>query len=146
VPNGIICIIMNSGVRKPDDIMAEYLLGGAKMLADLCPKCGAPMFEVKGKRMCVVCAEAAAAPQTEVSKVVAADGSASLPQNVQIIMPKYAKAQNTPVPVSGDIPEQLDALILQFCARAEIEPDPARCLSYMECIRTAAEARTMLNR
>lgn len=135
---------MNSGARKPDDIMAEYLLGGAKMLADLCPDCGAPMFEVKGKRMCVVCA--AAAPQTGVPKVVAADGFVPVPENVRVITPKYAKEQSTPVPVSGDIPARLDALILQFCTRAETEPDPARCLSYMECIRTAAEARTMLNR
>ncbi len=146
MPNGIICISMNSGARKPDDIMAEYLLGGAKMLADLCPKCRAPMFEVKGKRMCVVCAEAAVAPQTEVPIVVAEEGSASLPEKVRVITPKYATAQNTPTPVSGDITPRLDALILQFCARAETEPDPARCLSYMECIRTAAEARTMLNR
>lgn len=137
---------MNSGARKPDDIMAEYLLGGAKMLAELCPKCRAPMFEVKGKRMCVVCAEAPAAPQTEVPKIVAADDSASLPETVRVITPKYAKAQSTPAPVSSDIPARLDALILQFCARAETEPDPTRCLSYMECIRTAAEARTMLNR
>ena len=124
--------------------MAEYLLGGAKMLADLCPDCGAPMFEVKGRRMCVVCA--AAAPQTGVPKVVAADGSAPVLENVRVITPKYAKEQSTPVPVFGDIPARLDALILQFCTRAETEPDPARCLSYMECIRTAAEARTMLNR
>jgi UPF0148 protein len=126
--------------------MAEYLLGGAKMLADLCPKCGAPMFEVKGKRMCVVCAEAAAAPQTEVPKVVAADGSPPVPENIRVITPKYAKAQTTPAPVSGDISARLDSLILQFCTRAETEPEPTRCLSYMECIRTAAEARTMLNR
>ncbi len=137
---------MTNGARKPDDIMAEYLLGGAKMLADLCPKCGAPMFDVKGNRMCVVCAEKAATSQTETPKVVPANGAESLPEKVRVITPKYAKPQSTPTPVSSDIPARLDALILQFCARAENEPDPARCLSYMECIRTAAEARTMLNR
>ena len=115
---------MNSGARKPDDIMAEYLLGGAKMLAELCPQCGAPMFEVKGKRMCVVCADA---QNTQTPVVTAAVPAKS-------------------VPVAGDIPAKLDALILQFCVRAENEPDPSRCLSYMECIRTAAEARVMLNR
>ena len=143
--------MMNGGTRKPDDIMAEYLLGGAKMLADLCPVCGAPMFEVKGKRMCVVCAEGAAVPaagqpESPGPKVVAAEGSSSVPERVRVITPKYAAQQGSAVPVSGDIPARLDALILQFCARAEAEPDPARCLSYMECVRTAAEARTMLNR
>lgn len=136
---------MKSCARKPDEIMAEYLLSGAKMLAELCPKCGAPLFEVKGKRMCVVCSNACSTPQAEPA-VIAADGSAKLPETLRVITPKYAKDQTPAVPVSGDIPARLDALILQFCARVEGEPDPMRCLSYMECIRTAAEARTMLNR
>ncbi len=135
---------MNSGARKPDDIMAEYLLGGAKMLAELCPQCGAPMFEVKGKRMCVVCADA---QNTQTPVVTAAvDPKMELPDTLRVITPKYAAVPAKSVPVAGDIPAKLDALILQFCVRAENEPDPSRCLSYMECIRTAAEARVMLNR
>ncbi|MDR3102533.1 MAG: hypothetical protein LBU24_04875 [Methanocalculaceae archaeon] len=145
---------MNEDARKPDEIMAEYLLGGAKMLAELCPTCRAPMFEVQGKHMCVVCAErpsgastASSASASPVEKVVvAADGKNGLPDTLQVITPKYAAARMTTVPVSGEIHARFDALILQFCARAENEPDPARCLSYMECIRTAAEARTILNR
>jgi UPF0148 protein len=137
---------MSSSVRKPDDIMAEYLLGGAKMLADLCPKCRAPMFEVSGRRVCVICSEVAEASQTEVPKVTVVDGVTSLPEKVQVIMPKYAKEQSVPTPVPGNIIPRLDALILQFCTRAEAEPEPARCRTYMKCIRTAAEARMMLNR
>ncbi|MDU9376810.1 hypothetical protein McpSp1_14390 [Methanocorpusculaceae archaeon Sp1] len=133
---------MNCGARKPDDIMAEYLLGGAKMLAELCPKCGAPMFEVKGKRMCVVCAEA----EKSSVQTAAAASEPKVADTLRVITPKYAAAPAKSVPVSEDIPSRLDALILQFCARAEGEPDPSRCLSYMECIRTAAEARVMLNR
>ena len=38
------------------------------------------------------------------------------------------------------------ALIHEFIQRAHIEPDASRCLTYMECIRTAAEAKTMLVR
>ncbi|MDV0442893.1 hypothetical protein McpCs1_02510 [Methanocorpusculaceae archaeon Cs1] len=122
--------------------MAEYLLGGAKMLAEVCPKCGAPMFEVKGKRMCVVCAETG---KNSVETAKTAPDS-KYPDTLRVITPKYAAAPVKSVPVSDDIPARLDALILQFCARAEGEPDPSRCLSYMECIRTAAEARVMLNR
>ncbi|MDR0438887.1 MAG: hypothetical protein LBH02_01540 [Methanocalculaceae archaeon] len=137
---------MNNGVRKPDDIMAEYLLSGAKMLADLCPKCGAPMFEVNGKRICVICNETSTLLRTDIPRVAVTDGISSVPEKVRVITPKYAKARNASSLISGDIISQLDALILQFCARVETEPDPTRCLSYMECIRTAAEARTILNR
>ena len=43
--------------RKDDEIMAEYLLKGGKMLEKTCPACGCPMFEYKKKTFCVVCAE-----------------------------------------------------------------------------------------
>jgi UPF0148 protein len=137
---------MNNGARKPDDIMAEYLLSGAKMLADLCSKCGAPMFEVNGKRTCVICAETSTLLRTEIPRAVVADGMASVPERVRVITPEYAKERNASTLIPGDVISQLDALILRFCARVEIEPDPTRCLSYMECIRMAAETRTILNR
>ena len=41
--------------------MAEYLLKGGKMLEKSCKTCGCPLFEVKGKTLCVVCAENAIA-------------------------------------------------------------------------------------
>ncbi|PKL60595.1 MAG: hypothetical protein CVV33_01890, partial [Methanomicrobiales archaeon HGW-Methanomicrobiales-4] len=44
-------------MRKPDEIMAEYLLKGGKMLAKTCPDCGSPLFEYKGETYCVVCRE-----------------------------------------------------------------------------------------
>ena len=43
--------------RKEDEIMAEYLLKGGKMLEKTCKTCGCPLFEVKGRTLCVVCAE-----------------------------------------------------------------------------------------
>lgn len=44
-------------MRKPDEIMAEYLLKGGKMLAKTCQNCGSPLFEYKGETSCVVCNE-----------------------------------------------------------------------------------------
>jgi len=44
-------------MRKPEDIMADYLLKGGKMLEKTCPGCGSPLFIVKGETVCVVCAE-----------------------------------------------------------------------------------------
>jgi UPF0148 protein len=42
-------------MSRPDEIMAEYLLKGGKMLAESCPVCHNPLFEYKGIRQCVVC-------------------------------------------------------------------------------------------
>jgi UPF0148 protein len=43
--------------KSPDDIMAECLLKGGKMLSKACRTCGSPLFEVKGETFCVVCRE-----------------------------------------------------------------------------------------
>ena len=44
-------------MRDSDEIMAEYLLKGAKMLGKTCPECGSPLFTVNGETYCVVCRE-----------------------------------------------------------------------------------------
>ena len=36
-------------MMSDDEIMADYLLHGARMLARACPDCGCPLFEVKGE-------------------------------------------------------------------------------------------------
>ena len=128
--------------RNPDDIMAEHLLTGGKMLSEACPKCGAPLFEIKGVKQCVVCAEAA---KEEAAEKAASPAPAAAPKadEVRVIMPAYAKEERLPSTPPGD---EIDALIRDFIQRAGSEPDASRCLTYMECIRTAAEAKTMLVR
>lgn len=44
-------------MSRPDEIMAQYLLKGGKMLAEACPLCHNPLFEYNGKRQCVICHE-----------------------------------------------------------------------------------------
>lgn len=112
------------------------------MLSEACPKCGAPYFEIKGVKQCVVCAEAAkeSAEKPEEPKAVPEAAKADA---VRVIMPAYAKEEPLPSSPLGD---EIDALIRSFIQRAGNEPDASRCLTYMECIRTAAEAKTMLVR
>ena len=45
-------------MKSEDEIMAEYLLKGGKMLSATCPSCGCPLFEIDGQTLCVVCREA----------------------------------------------------------------------------------------
>lgn len=126
--------------------MAQHLLTGGKMLSELCPVCGAPLFDIKGVKKCVVCEEtkkeqpAKTAPQTPAAVSVS---SAETPENLRVIIPKYARDEKES---SNSLTEEMDTLIYSFSARAKGEPDPARCLTLMECIRTAAEAKTILAR
>ena len=59
--------------KSPDEIMAEYLLKGGKMLAKTCPVCNCPLFEVKGETFCVVCREDEIEGQELVKKPVSAE-------------------------------------------------------------------------
>jgi len=43
--------------KADEDIMADYLLKGGKMLSDSCTICGAPLFDYNGEVFCVVCRE-----------------------------------------------------------------------------------------
>lgn len=122
--------------KNPEDIMTGYLLNGGKMLSEICPKCGAPLFEVKGEKMCVVC------ENTEKKETV----TQKVPENLRVIVPKYAEAESAPSSAMNNITTELDSLILELCSRARNENEPDRCLTIMECIRTAAEAKTMLSR
>jgi len=119
--------------RTPDEIMAEYLLNGGKMLNEMCSVCGAPLFEVKGVKKCVVCADAEKTKEKEEKS-----------SNIRVIVPKYA-SEKTDFP-PDKLTESIDSIILMFLKKAKRETDPARCLTLMECIRTAAEAKTILAR
>lgn len=122
--------------KTPDEIMADYLLTGAKMLSELCPKCGAPLFEIKGDKRCVVCEENNKHKAPE-----------KVPENIRVIVPEYAKDRETKTPlVSDSITQELNALILDLCCRAKNEKNAGECLKIIECIRTAAEAKTILSR
>ncbi|HJJ29588.1 MAG TPA: autoantigen p27 domain-containing protein [Methanocorpusculum sp.] len=122
--------------KKPEDIMTEYLLNGAKMLSELCPICESPLFEVKGKKMCVICANTQKEERAQQTTA----------ENIRVIVPKYAAAEQTPAPSRENIITGLDDLILQLCSRAAAETEPERCRTLIECIRTAAEAKTILSR
>jgi uncharacterized Zn finger protein (UPF0148 family) len=61
-------------MSRPDQILAQHLLNGGKMLAEACPVCYNPLFEYSGQRQCVVCEEKAAQDR---AKTPAADSKES---------------------------------------------------------------------
>jgi UPF0148 protein len=125
-----------------DEIMAEYLLKGAKMLAKTCPVCHAPLFEYKGERFCVVCDQAGVSATNQTSGLPVD----TLPeQNESLEVP----VQTPPPPRVDEVQEMQrgplssledsisDAMVL-LCGRIANEPDPSRCLLYMQAIREGA--------
>jgi len=125
--------------KTVDEIMAVHLLNGGKMLNEMCPTCGAPLFEIKGRKSCVVCEERAKDKQTQ--KTVKAESvNPTHVGNIVQIKPTYATEH-----ASSATPE-LDTLIASLIKRAQEETDPTKCLTIIECLRTAAEAKTILAR
>jgi len=122
------------GERSADDIMAETLLSGGKMLSKACRTCGSPLFEVKGETLCVVCREKG----KETKK------SPGTPPPA----PQAAGSPGTTAPPGGEGEEEreLRATIAALARRAREEADPERCLALMEAARKGAEALSLLHR
>ncbi|NYT05140.1 MAG: hypothetical protein GKC04_02020 [Methanomicrobiales archaeon] len=116
-------------MKQSDEIMAEYLLKGGKMLSATCPACGSPLFDVKGETLCVVCLEQRGdAPGQQAGKEAAG----------------AEPAPSAPGQSAGGIAAALDATLLALCERAAREQRPEDCLTLMECIRKGVEARNLL--
>ncbi len=130
--------------RKEDEIMAEYLLKGGKMLEKCCTTCGCPLFEYKQKTFCVVCAEYGQAqepknlPETHPSAV-------SLPQD------NSGYSGTAPAPAAAGISPEAEAIatelastLLALCHRIKNEGDPDRCLALMDSVKIGVEALQIL--
>ncbi|MEN6517614.1 MAG: Sjogren's syndrome/scleroderma autoantigen 1 family protein [Methanospirillum sp.] len=114
-------------MTSDDEVMAEHLLHGGRMLARACPDCGCPLFEVKGETSCVVCA----ARKASVEAVPAGVGA---PEAAAPAAPAPAGAVPGPV-ATGPLAEELGATVACLLQRARTEPDPERCRTLMECVR-----------
>jgi UPF0148 protein len=139
--------------RKEDDIMAECLLKGGKMLEKACKTCGCPLFEVKGKTFCVVCAENEPADKTTPGAAAPA---------VQQAESHHAHHHEHGEPCScgadhdedsctcdeegGMLAEELAMTIHSLCERIQNEKDPNHVLTLMDAVKTGTEALEILCR
>jgi len=133
--------------RKEDEIMAECLLKGGKMLEKSCRTCGCPLFEVKGKTLCVVCAEdelemkaagkpAAAKPAAEVKPVEAAH----VHEHGHECTCSHEEDECGGVMLADDLAET----ILSLCERIQNEKDPENVLLLMNAVKAGAESLDIL--
>jgi UPF0148 protein len=121
-------------MKKEDDIMAEYLLKGAKMLSKTCPDCGCPVFQVKDRTFCVVCAE---------RKSEAPENTAGTVTDKAPDKPREPAGANEP---SSTLMLALEQAIITLADRASREPEPERCRTLMEAVHEGAEALFLLTR
>ena len=121
--------------KNPDDIMAECLLKGGKMLSKACRACGSPLFEVKGETLCVVCRERG----KEAGKGAGETVKPPTPMSPDV----------KPPPIQGedtDLARELRTTIAVLARKAREETDPDRCMALMEAAKKGAEALALLQR
>jgi UPF0148 protein len=140
--------------RKEDEIMAEYLLKGGKMLEKSCKTCGCPLFEVKGKTLCVVCAENEPAKDTKnvksAKKVAApaaqAVATAHVHDDGQTCTCGEDHDEDSCTCDDGGLAEELAFTIHSLCERIQNEKDPENVLVLMESVKAGTEALEILCR
>jgi UPF0148 protein len=128
--------------KKDDEIMAEYLLKGGKMLEKTCRTCGCPMFEYKKKTFCVVCAERGQDEKDEKGVQTGTPSPArpipAIPGTAQVPLASSAPVDTQP------LEDELVATVRDLCARIRDEEDPDRCLILMDSVKTGIEALACL--
>src|SRR5512136_584360 len=123
-------------VRKEDEIMADYLLKGGKMLEKSCKTCGCPLFEVKGKTLCVVCAE-----QDNAEK----SGTAPVSSPVHTHGPECSCSDHADESCDGGfLADVLANTILALCERIQNEKDPDNVLVLMNAVKAGTESLKIL--
>jgi UPF0148 protein len=139
--------------RKEDEIMAEYLLKGGKMLEKSCKTCGCPLFEVKGNTLCVVCAENDKAKTTTKPQKAPAAQPAETPHT-----PHHDHDAGCTCGVDHDedactceeegglLAEELAMTIHALCERVHNEKDATHVLTLMNAVKAGTEALEILCR
>lgn len=133
--------------RKDEEIMAEYLLKGGKMLEKSCKTCGCPLFEVKGKTVCVVCAENAITAKAGATAAVPV--TAGHHDHVHEHGEGCTCGQDHDEDScscgddecgDGGLTEELAFTIHSLCLRIQNEKDPNHVLTLMTAVKEGTDA------
>ncbi len=116
--------------------MAEYLLKGGKMLEKSCKTCGCPLFEVKGKTLCVVCEENQPLPQ---KNIIDTENDSAHSKEHECTCSTGESPDECPM-----LADDLATTILSLCERIRNEKDPNHVLTLMSAVKTGAESLHIL--
>lgn len=116
-------------MKKEDEIMAEYLLKGGKMLSKTCPSCGCPLFEYKGETFCVVCREESVSGKGE-----------------QLPPVSRGSPEKGPSSAGGttDLACSLEETLIALALRIRQESDPEQVMVLMNSLKRGIEALRLL--
>jgi UPF0148 protein len=126
--------------KKEDEIMAEYLLKGGKMLEKTCRQCGCPQFEYKGKTFCVVCAERGQEKKQGQAENAGQKGQGRQRDSGSMVTAGAVDLSDQ----GGALAPELAATLLDLCRRVREEEDPDRCLALMDSVKIGTEALQIL--
>lgn len=118
-------------MKREDDIMAQYLLKGGKMLSKSCPSCGCPLFEFQGETLCVVCREEKDGERPDVPPVSGLEGMVRGPAE-------------TRAPGFTELASTLEETLAALCIRIREEKNARDVRVLMNALKTGAEALTLL--
>jgi UPF0148 protein len=119
-------------MKNPDEIMAEYLLKGGKMLSTICQTCGSPLFEYKGETICVVCSEQRKDKKTETPGELPKEHGSGETQETAAIRPETATKRS--------LSDELEQTLVHLCRMARETTRPDECLALMEAIHEGMKA------
>ncbi len=110
------------------------------MLEKSCKTCGCPLFEVKGKTLCVVCAEnEPAAKAAPAAKAPPAESRQECTCGVD-----HDEDACTCEGEGGLLAEELAMTIHALCERVHNEKDPENVLALMNAVKAGTEALEIL--
>lgn len=143
-------------MRESDEILAEYLLKGGKMLASSCSTCGSPFFEYKGKTLCVVCEEHKGVP-VKTPPIVQSHDEVGASQQKEFLSDSTGRGSSQMRAFPGDDIVQdreeisfqelelaITATIEELLLRIRDEPDTKRVRDLMVAVRDGAKALSYL--
>jgi len=137
--------------RNEDEIMAEYLLKGGKMLEKSCTTCGCPLFEVKGKTLCVVCAEREGEKSAKGVPAAPAPAPAGHSHHEHGEACSCGGNHEEDACTCGDeegglLAEEVAMTVHALCERIHNEKDPNHVLTLMQAVKAGTEALEILCR
>lgn len=123
------------------------------MLEKSCRTCGCPLFEVKGKTLCVVCAENEPAKESKNPKggkkaAAASEAQAAAATHVHddgsACTCGEDHDEDSCTCDDGGLTEELAFTIHSLCERIQNEKDPENVLVLMESVKAGTEALEIL--
>ncbi len=117
--------------KSDDEIMAEHLLKGHKMLPNSCSVCGNPVFSIKGEIICVVCKDRGDIVVQKTDE----KNDEKLPKDIE----KPEKLVSV-----YELNECLRATLINLCKKIDSSEDAERCSKLMGTLKTGIEALVML--